>query len=52
MFSKKKGETTGWINYTYSRSMNKVNEVVLENKSTSETGTQLIMTVHTHLMPQ
>ncbi|MFN3489921.1 MAG: TonB-dependent receptor, partial [Emticicia sp.] len=26
MFSKKKGETTGWINYTYSRSMNKVNE--------------------------
>lgn len=26
MFSKKKGETTGWINYTYSRSMNKVYE--------------------------
>lgn len=26
MFSKKKGEATGWINYTYSRSQNKVNE--------------------------
>ena len=26
MFSKKKGETTGWINYTYSRSQNKVSE--------------------------
>lgn len=26
MFSKKKGETTGWINYTYSRSLNQVNE--------------------------
>jgi hypothetical protein len=26
MFSKKKGEATGWINYTYSRSQNKVSE--------------------------
>ncbi len=26
MFSKKKGEATGWINYTYSRSLNKVSE--------------------------
>lgn len=26
MFSKKKGETTGWINYTYSRSQNRVSE--------------------------
>ncbi len=26
MFSKKKGELTGWINYTYSRSQNKVSE--------------------------
>jgi TonB dependent receptor/CarboxypepD_reg-like domain/TonB-dependent Receptor Plug Domain len=26
MFSKKKGEFTGWINYTYARSLNKVKE--------------------------
>ena len=26
MFSKKKGEVTGWINYTYARSLNQVNE--------------------------
>lgn len=26
MVSKKKGELTGWLNYTYSRSLNKVNE--------------------------
>ncbi|GAB3522774.1 TonB-dependent receptor [Emticicia fontis] len=26
MFSKKKGEMTGWVNYTYSRSMNQVSE--------------------------
>ena len=26
MISKKKGEMTGWLNYTYSRSLNKVNE--------------------------
>ena len=26
MFSKKKGEATGWINYTYSRSQNQVSE--------------------------
>ncbi len=26
MFSKKKGELTGWANYTYARSLNKVNE--------------------------
>jgi hypothetical protein len=26
MISKKKGEMTGWLNYTYSRSFNKVNE--------------------------
>lgn len=26
MFSKKKGEFTGWANYTYARSLNKVNE--------------------------
>ncbi|WP_337044450.1 TonB-dependent receptor [Emticicia sp. 17c] len=26
MFSKKKGELTGWVNYTYSRSMNLVSE--------------------------
>ena len=26
MFSKKKGEATGWINYTYSRSQNRVSE--------------------------
>lgn len=26
MFSKKKGELTGWINYTYARSLNQVNE--------------------------
>jgi hypothetical protein len=26
MLSKKKGELTGWVNYTYSRSLNKVNE--------------------------
>ncbi|KPM48040.1 TonB-dependent receptor [Jiulongibacter sediminis] len=26
MFSKKKGEVTGWVNYTYARSLNQVNE--------------------------
>lgn len=26
MFSKKKGELTGWMNYTYARSLNQVNE--------------------------
>lgn len=28
MFSKKKGELTGWVNYTYARTLNQVNEGV------------------------
>jgi TonB dependent receptor/TonB-dependent Receptor Plug Domain len=32
MFSKKKGEFTGWINYTYARSLNKVKEGIANSQ--------------------